>query len=1076
MMRTRWLLATALAMLAVPVAADEPLVISEAVTAGIDGRHWDRGLPDANTFDAVHRAVLLRFPGAAEAIAAKLAEGKAVDRAEVVLTYAAHETRPRGYTFRGSDRIEKDPPRWHAVAWPLRRTWTSAEGLAPTFNAHLAGAGYWSKYGAADPDDDRFPRRLGPAELSVESPEARLDVTEVLTERAFGATPAERLRRFADRGLLLKKWELYDMRYDEWWSAYEWKVPTGGQGLTFRDPRLAVTFRDGGQKVGKLPPPADPAAVARELKAENAGGEPTAVWPTDAEIARLARRIRPKKPASMPAWRWKRVMELRAIGGGVRWLEDLESGEPDRYHKMMGALLATPPRYWKGWGIQDDLLLWYVYGDCLPAPVKDHLRLYWRAWLMPDMPTERFFHPQARENAAYFKKTGDWRGRKSFFRAGYNYNTSTMNFNHTAAMGALLGGAIIGSERAIADGRHGLEHYPMRLWSFLDGTSQEMLDHYYFSITLSGQKMFADFGPAFADRLAGRLILDRAMELLICGYHPRLHRILGASGRTNMPSVLAGQEGLYHVLHTLSPEGVLLHTDVGYREKYKGMEIFGHDFPPGRAAVQSRVSPWGRPWMSHAIDAKPLPFEVTATETTRGHLIPPLWRRTYLGEHYGLASQDIKSGTVDVIGQWCRTGKDAVRIEDLGTLTVRACLNSPNLTRTRGGTMPREGCMATFQHRNRAIVCSKPRTGKAETLKLAGKDGVRQFATVMALWTFQDEPTWKLAIDGEPVTELPARARFGQTILLDDGAAYAAIHLLEATDLGRRDEVVIARGEPGPVEAGSEIAPALTITSYNLQRDEPLDPNAPLWDRLCTRAYGGFAIELGDREEHGSFDAFARHALATRPSSRWEDANGTLHVRWSAGEDEMAMGFRPSYRQATAHFPIPPGENVKALPYRRVNGRWPYLAEGLDRDTTLSQQGRGGRLEKLGAVLTTDPNRVAILQAEPVSGTFTGTSPLPEPASFRLSVPGGVTLEAGGKVGMFRAAVRAKEGRLWIDHAVLPGSGEGVDAETVRVTGLADRPAVVLNGAPAGKAAVARAGEGAWRIRLPSPAQDREPK
>jgi hypothetical protein len=62
-------------------------------------------------------------------------------------------------------------------------------------------------------------------------------------------------------------------------------------------------------------------------------------------------------------------------------------------------------------------------------------------------------------------------------------------------MGALLGGAMIDGAWRMADGRHGLETLPLRFWAFLDGSTQEMLDHYYLSITLSAQKMFADFAP-----------------------------------------------------------------------------------------------------------------------------------------------------------------------------------------------------------------------------------------------------------------------------------------------------------------------------------------------------------------------------------------------------------------------------------------------------------------------------------------------------------------------------------------------------------------------------------------------------
>src|SRR6202008_3561269 len=101
------------------------------------------------------------------------------------------------------------------------------------------------------------------------------------------------------------------------------------------------------------------------------------------------------------------------------------------------------------------------------------------AWLMPDRvaaPVPRLrdqslidgtlVHPQIDQLAggfqassgvtdSYYAKTGDWQGNKSFYRSGYNYSQSTENFNHTAAVGALLGGTIIGSANAITDGRHG---------------------------------------------------------------------------------------------------------------------------------------------------------------------------------------------------------------------------------------------------------------------------------------------------------------------------------------------------------------------------------------------------------------------------------------------------------------------------------------------------------------------------------------------------------------------------------------------------------------------------------------------
>ena len=118
--------------------AADPLVLQNRETAVIDGRDWNKSFPNVRTADAVHRSLLLRFPGAAEQIAARLAQEGKIAKAEIVFEYEDIELQPGGYEVRGQlrDTVKKDPPRLHYVAWALRRPWCSAEGVpAPTFNA-----------------------------------------------------------------------------------------------------------------------------------------------------------------------------------------------------------------------------------------------------------------------------------------------------------------------------------------------------------------------------------------------------------------------------------------------------------------------------------------------------------------------------------------------------------------------------------------------------------------------------------------------------------------------------------------------------------------------------------------------------------------------------------------------------------------------------------------------------------------------------------------------------------------------------------------------------------------------------
>jgi hypothetical protein len=78
-----------------------------------------------------------------------------------------------------------------------------------------------------------------------------------------------------------------------------------------------------------------------------------------------------------------------------------------------------------------------MYHEAMPEPVKDNLRLYWWAWLMPDREYASLVHgyiggQQARE---CYEKTGDWRGNFSVYRT-YRCrpwkSTTAMRFRRSA--------------------------------------------------------------------------------------------------------------------------------------------------------------------------------------------------------------------------------------------------------------------------------------------------------------------------------------------------------------------------------------------------------------------------------------------------------------------------------------------------------------------------------------------------------------------------------------------------------------------------------------------------------------------
>ena len=1021
-------------------------VFQKVETAGISGfrvsqpKHktpmWDRPQPGHLTFDAAHRRVLVRFPGMAERAAEQLRKGYRIRRAELILPFDKAELWPSvGYNNRMSFGVDalyrKVQPQWHAVAWALRRPWTADADVGPTFNAYINGGGYWQKYGAGDGKADRHPRRFGPTEISHKQAEGRMDITALLSDRAYGGTLGQRLRALSDCGLILRKWETYDFRFRKAGDgAYEWGVSCGGRGIVIKSPRLVLTLvRDPKAKAAlHLPPAADVHAMAKMLQ-EKPQGRATVTMPDAEQLRKILKTHALRKRPWMSDWQWKRIEELAALGGGY-----VIPKTPDGYARWVDGMLADPPRYWNGWDVPDRLLSYFLYRDALPSYVREYyFHTYWTAWLMPDRATAELEHPQALElwhggKNKYYEKTGDWRGNCSFYRDGYCYAMSTMNFNHTAAMGALLGGHIIGSKRAIADGRHGLEHWPLRTWCWYDGSTQESIDHYYYSLTLSAQKMFADFGPTHLDRMMGRSILAKSIDELTGAYHPALRHFLASSTRTGVPNyVIATQDGLQHIVHTLSRSGAL--HDIGNKAVPGQMRVIGNDCPPGRIAQLAVNGPWAPEFVSYMVDEKPIPYEMTNTyKQWGGHAAHPLWRRTYLGRHYGLASTDLYPCCIPILGHWRRKPAQVRNVQELGTMLVRYGMNDTAFVNAGSGWLFPYGVESALHHTNTMIVVTKPND-------LSGrKEPIRSLQASIALYNYeQPAPTWRVIVGGRRVVTLPVTAKAGEWIAIHDGVSYLGILPLPAMDLGRDAEVRLEPGVEQTTYDKSKSLPALVIHNFNYRSTTPL---AADWKKI-TRAYGGFVIEFGDVTEHGSFDAFRRHLSRGRLRTRWDEKSSTYHVRWENKGNTLEVGCKTTYRG---------GATPQFFAYRRVNGKWPYLADGLDRDTTLTQQGRTGRLEKNGAVLTCEKGRMAYLQTEPVTGTYVGWNPLPDPTFWSLAVPGGIRVQADGKLSIARIALRPKENRLWVDSARRKDQTQAYMASALLVSGLRRRPVVERNG------------------------------
>jgi hypothetical protein len=170
---------------------------------------------------------------------------------------------------------------------------------------------------------------------------------------------------------------------------------------------------------------------------------------------------------------------------------------------------------------------------------------------------------------------------------------------------------------------------------------------------------------------------------------------------------------------------------------------------------------------------------------------------------------------------------------------------------------------------------------------------------------------------------------------------------------------------------------------------------------------------------------------AARLRTVWDKEKGKLEVSYTSGKDVLEGTFE-------AALSIPHFSGC------RVNGRDSDLPSGIQRDTSLAQQGKTGVLTKNGATLITDPGVTAYLRTDPSTGTWMALNPTPTPTKWSLTVPGQVTIAAEGRLGLARVTVRPKDGALWIDYAV--GDGEKNLASALQVGGLGNAPKVIRNG------------------------------
>ncbi len=1032
---------------------EQTLSFTSPQTAVLDPVSWDKSFPSERYFDAV-RAMLVRFPDMAEAVYAKLQKGYAIEKVELILDWERQEgSRPeRGRSGWGADgQYEKNPGRWHVQAQRLCRPWSIENpALAPTFNAYINGLGFWESGGARSNSTDRVGEVFGPMPLHEETPQARLDVTAVLCDDAYGDTVGERLRALENYGFQVHKHEIRDMSYRHFY-AYDWAVSIAYMRIWVAQPMLTVTFRKTSVvDRSPLPKPIDIPSLAKKLQTEGKRGSPSVTYPD-----KLAKRAAEywRQPPDMPDWQKERIEDLRklqrnpddvvlALGRGFNW-GTLFAGDRDVYMAAMREILRMPPRTWQGHLSSDFALLPSAYGDLLPEGVMDHLKLYWTAWLHPE--TER------RGDIG----GGTHRGGPSYFR-GYTGSMGTMNFTFNANMGSLLGAQLIESPFVLNDARWGIERLVAGSHLFNTGAHQEIGDTYYHALTIGAAGAMARFSSDPYDRLMGKIIQDRMLECLVSMYHPGLRRMTHPMGRGHYAYHLLLQEGSQHVMHTLSRKGALIHLDDVSEDrkgppknwgKVHGLDILGDEGPPMRMAV---LSPWVDSYLAEPIadivDAKPYPWSVHARDFSPGCRNGG-WHVNFLSEHYSIASRDNANynyGVTSVIAQWRRQTEQVESLEDTGTLILDFS-NDDSFTRSNLS-------MAEFgiaQHNNKLLAMKRLPEANQIQRNAKNPDAIHSLhvsALVLSFGNTAEREVWINNRRADAVSgarEAPddnwqkrvesrgerIKASDGDVITINDGVTFIGLIPITANAMNRIRQVEIAFEQP-----------VMLIHSYIY--DDPDNPvDLDKMHELKQVPTAGFVIEMGDISQYESFEAFRRHMLSVKLESSWNADARNLDLRYHSGNDLLEMTYDPLTYPAVA---------------RAINGKWPYLPEGTMRESEWAVQGRQAVLTKNGASLTTAEGSHAYLLASPSADFFIGYNPFPKRQPWRMTLPNNTILETDGEVGLLRTVVRPEENRIWIEHQEKPGELEVNDdnnpkAKGMRIFGFKKIPKIILNGQPVNK-------------------------
>lgn len=944
---------------------------------------------------------LLRFDGVAEAVYRRLEDGHRIRAAEIELTWHSTVSHDR---------------EWHLRANLLRRPWWPDRQYGPNWLASVRDLSWWGGDGAGDPEHDQFPEILDRQTLWGQRPVAALDLTAALNDPAYGATAAQRLRQFEQNGVVIRKLE--DYPYAGWsirfWGAAAPEVE--------KRPRLRIVLEAGETpELGDLPPSVAMEEYVERLRDEGGRGQ-SAFTITDDMLAFVQGLAATTGRDDEPAWRRERrqeLLELLPRGGdylgGVE--QALREGAPEGIVRANLHVLNNGAAQWMGWTAWEVALVGKQFWPALFPSAQRRLQNFFDTWL----------------RTSQIEFVAD---QVQWFRSRAAWSHSEQLWNHPASGQAvvILGGEVARSPHVVAEGEH-------HLHGFLEAASQlgsigEFVAAFYNAMTISAFQSIADWADKPVTRLQASLIEQLLMLDLVERYHPPTREVVSPFSRSMVPFVVGAYDGMKYLLHAVSEQGTLMPKEdifpEGTAHNQGRHPLYSVTVPPSRVAL---ADGWRPPLATHLTDRKPIPYQVRSFSRWGRNPNRVTYLTTYLDRHYGLASQctlmqDSGQGFA-LTAYWRRRGEGPLEsLRDQCSLYTHYIANDRlPLQANRywsGGqlgnpdhTLRNDGAYHSVQHENKIIELSGPwGRENGHLTSLAHKVFVANFGGIDQVW-----------VDDRQVAEYPVRATFGQNVFIADDPVYVAIIPLEATDLGRSDQIVLEHANEH-----------LIVSAYNFQSTEP----ATLNPQAIDAARAGVIIEMGQREQFPTLDDFRAHIAAARIEQTEQD--GVWSVSYRSGGDTLEIALRLADKHTRRD----------SVVRRLVNGESPELPDGIVRNSPAVVHGSTGELRKGDAVLRSTPGQPAWLHVDPVTGGYEVVNPHPEKLlEFVLTTPrGNVRSDAFGM------------GRIRFE----PGADPAVEIEThVPASVLVSATVgggLRLNGRPVTTAAVTHEGESYRRIGI----------